>query len=66
MADIADLAQVVIDAAEHARIERIRALAAAPIVNRDGTCLSCGEPVPTPRHRWCDADCRDAYLLRPA
>jgi len=25
-----------------------------------GLCLSCGEPVESPR-RWCDAECRDQW-----
>ena len=34
---------------------------AAPEVEATGECAYCGEVAPTPKHRWCDVDCREMW-----
>lgn len=60
--DEADRAQVEI---EHALMGRLAVVRPTIEVQATGTCLNCGEPLPS-RARWCDAGCRDdwARMLR--
>lgn len=57
MADIADQAQIQVDALT----SNPKLRPAGPAVT--GFCLNCGPDVPLPHpHRWCDAACRDDHL----
>lgn len=59
MADIADQAQIQVDALTNN--PKLRPVGPAPT----GYCLNCGPDVPLPRpHRWCDLECQTDYFKR--
>lgn len=61
MADEIDLADELAETMLNAQIERARKQ--QHNIQATGHCLYCDEPLVDPKHRWCDADCRDGWEL---